>query len=122
MALNVNSAGEFETVASAINGFDETGLTGIGLEFGAQVTNVNSDCFNVIVRFIAPDFLEDQRRLNGLAMALKQTVEKFKLQMGQADRTVEPDRLEPFRNQCQWAVTEDFTVVTSTDRSSIAAT
>ena len=44
-------------------------------------------------------------------MALQQTVQQLKFQVGEPHRGVKPDRLKPFRHQGEAAVAEDFAVL-----------
>ena len=66
------------------------------------------DGLDVVVWFIAPHLLEDQRRRNRLAMALQQAVQQLELQVGEPHRPVEPDGLEALWHQGEAAVAEDF--------------
>ena len=58
--IEIGSTGQFQAVASAIDRLDETGLTGIGLELGAQMADVNANGLDVVIGLIAPDLFEDQ--------------------------------------------------------------
>ena len=116
------SGWKFQAVAGSIDRFDEAWLAWVWLELGAQMTNVNPDGFDVVIGFIPPHFLEDQRWGHGLAMPLQKTVQKFEFEVCQSDGTVEPDGFEAFRDQGEWSVTQDFVVIAGSNGSSIAAT
>ena len=120
-SIKLASGGKFQAVASSVHRFDEAGLAWIGLEFGAQVTNVNPDGFDVVIRLVSPDLFENQRRGHGLAMTLEETVKEFEFEVGQSNRAVEPDRFEAFRNEGERAVTEDFVVIAGSNGCPVAA-
>ncbi len=113
-------AGKLQAIASAVDGFDEPRLAGIGLELGAEMTHVHTDGFDVIVGLITPHLFEDQRGGHRLPMALEQAMKQLKLQVGQANGLVEPDGLKALRHQGETGVAENF-VVLGGERCPLAA-
>ena len=103
--------GQLEAIAGSVNGFDEPWFAGIWLEFGAQVADVNTDGFDVVVWFITPHLLEDQRGGNRLTMALQQAMEKFKFKVGKPHRLFKPNRFEAFWHQGDRSEIEYFVVL-----------
>ncbi len=112
---------QLQAVAGAINGLDEARLARVRLELRAQMTHVNADGFDVIVRLVAPDLLENQGGGDGLTVALQQAMEQFEFEVGEADWVVEPDRLKPFGDQGEGAVAEDFVVIARANGGTVTA-
>jgi hypothetical protein len=69
----------------------------IGFELGAEMADVNADGFDIIVGIVAPNLFEDLARGNGLTVALQETVEKFKFEVGEFNGFLKPDGFKPFR-------------------------
>ena len=112
---------QLEAVAGSVHGLDEAWLARVRFKFGAQMTHVNTNGFDVVVRFVAPDLFENQGWSDGLSVALQQAVEQFEFQVGESHRGVEPDRFKPLRNKGERSVTEDFVVVARAHGSTITA-
>ena len=72
------------------------------------MAHMDTNRFNVIVRLVAPNLLENQGRGNGLAMALQQAMQQLKLQMGEPDWLLKPNGLKAFWNKGKGSVVEDF--------------
>jgi hypothetical protein len=62
--------GEFQAIASSIHRFNVFGMAGIWFQFGAEVTHMNPDGFNVIIRIVSPDLCENLARGDGLTVTL----------------------------------------------------
>ncbi len=66
----------------------------IGLELGAQVTDVNANRFNIVIGIVAPHLFKDFTGGYRLAVALHQAMQQLKLKVGEAYRVAKPDRLK----------------------------
>ena len=102
------SPGEFQAVTGPVDGLDVGGFTGVGLQLGAQMADMDADRLNVVVRVVSPHVLENQGGGHRLAVTLQEAVEQFKLQVREAHGLFKPEGLEPFRDQGEGTETQDF--------------